>query len=102
MSSTPNLTPLKNPTPREQFRQSGDNITKHRNLVDSPEFERAVRFGLLEYQVLLAGQIRDGNSAMATGFKLQGALELMQVMRNLSETAAPQQRMLDKGLNHDA
>lgn len=99
---SPNLAPIKNPTPREQFRESGDNVTKHRNLVDSPEFNRAVHYALLEYQTLLVAQAKDGNSSMAVGFRLQGALELMGVMRNLAEPAPIIQRLAERGLNHDA
>lgn len=96
----PNLAPIKNPTPREIFRESGDSVTKHRNLIDLPEFSRAVNFSLLEFQTLLAAQVKDGNSAMCVGFKLQGALELMTVMRNLAEPAPVLQRLVEKSLNH--
>ncbi len=97
----PNLTPIKNPTPRERFRESGDNISKNRNLVDSPEFQRCIDFSLLEYQVLLSRQITDGNSSMANGFKLQGALEIVNVMRNLAETAPAVQKVVNQQLDHN-
>lgn len=98
----PNLTPVKNPSPREQFRAAVDNISKHRNLIDSPEFGRAVQFSMLEYQAMLSTQTKDGNSAMAVGYKLQGALELMAVMRNLAETPPVTPRLGEKTLNHQA
>ncbi len=96
----PNLTPIKNPSPRELFRESADNITQHRNLVDSVPFGKAVQFGLLEYQIMLANQTRDANSALAVGYKLQGAIELLSVIRNLAESPLATAKMPSQQLNH--
>lgn len=98
--STPSLTPVKNPTPRNQFRESADNISKHRKLVDSPEFVRAVHFALLEYQAMMASQTKDGNSAVACGFRNQGAIEFVGVLRTLAESESPFPPIVDRNLNH--
>lgn len=100
--SSPNLIPIKNPSFREQFRETANHITAHRDLVDSPAYTRAVHFGLLEFQSFLSGQVRDGNSSVAVGYKLQGAFELLSIMRNLAEPAPVLQRLADRGLNHQA
>jgi hypothetical protein len=76
---------LSNPPPKTRFLQSADNITKHRSMVDSREYERAVDFGLMQYFAELAAQVKDGNSAAMVGFKVAGAFEAVQSMRMLSE-----------------
>ncbi len=97
---SPNTVPLKNPTPREQFREVNDNITQHRNMVDSPVFGRAVHTALLEYQLNVTKQIGDGASSMAGGYKLQGAIEIMGLLRMLAESAPIMPRVSSPQLNH--
>lgn len=74
-----------NPSPKSRFMLSADNITKHRNLVDSREFERGVDFALLEYQAQLMQYATDGNGAAAVGIKLRGVHEFLQTFRLLGE-----------------
>ena len=92
--------PAINPTPKARFQQSGDSIAKHRNMVDLPEFTRATDFALLEYQMLLAKQTQDTQTAMAAGLKLQGALEFLTQLRLLSETAKVPTPQIVEQLNH--
>ena len=64
---------------------SDQNVSKHRALVDSREFERGVDFALLEYQTQLMGGVTDGNHAAAVALKLRGVHEFLQIFRMLSE-----------------
>ena len=79
------MPPQSNPTPKSRFLANSTYINQHRDLITSDAFIRATDVGLNHYQVLLANQVTDGNTAMAAGFKLQGALEYVQTMRLLSE-----------------
>ena len=70
---------------KARFMSSPDNISKHRALVDSREFQRGVDFALLEYQDQLMDGVGDGNTAATVGFKLRGVHEFLRVFRLLSE-----------------
>jgi hypothetical protein len=75
-----------NPTPKTRFLESGLRISEHRKMVDSPAFQAGADSALLEYSALLSTQSVDGQGAAANHFKLRGAQEFLQVLRNLSET----------------
>jgi hypothetical protein len=79
------MVPIVNPSPAQRFRSNPTYVNQHRELIVSDPFQRAVDFGLLEYQSLLVKQNENANTALAAGFKLQGALELIQTLRMLSE-----------------
>ena len=81
----PQAAPL-NPSPKARFQQAPDNISKHRALVDSKEFQRACDFALLQYQAELSQRIVDGTNAAANYFRMLGAQEFIQTMRLLSES----------------
>lgn len=86
MSEQPTLPDrIVNPTPKTRFMASDQNVTKHRQLVDSREFERGVDFALMEYQTQLMGAVTDGNHAAAVALKLRGAHEFLQIFRMLGE-----------------
>lgn len=95
-------TPLANPTPAQRFRQSPDSISKHRDMVDSTTYQRSIDFGIEQYAINLSQQVQDGNSAMAVGFKLQGAIEIILTMRNLSETPPQPKLVTVPKLDHNA
>lgn len=99
---SPNRVPLKNPQPKIRFQASGDNVSKHRDLMDSPEYQRAIDFGLLQYVAAVSQGITDGNTAMAAGFKILGAVELLSTVRMLSETPMPVVVAPVPNLNHQA
>jgi len=78
---------VKNPSPKARFQESQDNISKHRDMIQSREFQRASDFALLQYQIKLAAETNGNvNLAAAAHMKLCGAAELLLVMRNLGET----------------
>ena len=78
---SPNL----NPIAKERFRQSPQNISDHRALVESRAFDRAMDFAKLQYMTELANSTHDNNAAMANGWKVRGVEEFCGVMRTLSE-----------------
>lgn len=81
--------PITNPTPKARFQTSKDNCSKHRTMVDSPEFQRGLDFAHLQYELEVTNQNRDFNACAASAMKLQGALEFMGVLRNLAEPPPP-------------
>ena len=76
-----------NPSPRVRFQAIPNAITQHKAMLENPAFDRACDHAMFEYNRLCAEQIRDGNSAMAAGFKTQGALEFLQTLKTLAEAA---------------
>lgn len=76
-----------NPSPRARFQSVQGNITAHKALLENPYFDRGCDFAMLEYQRLLAEQVKDPNTAMSAGAKLQGALEFLQTLKTLAEAA---------------
>lgn len=61
-------------------------VREHRAMIEKPEFDRAVDMAQLEYQKLLAGQVVDGNTAMSAGFRAQGAIEFIGILKTLAES----------------
>lgn len=92
---TPQQPPLANPSPRHRFQESANNVSLHRKMVDSHEFQRATDFAMLEYSASLSTQTVDFQGGAANHFKLRGALEFLQTLRVLAE-APPKIRVMDK------
>jgi hypothetical protein len=87
---------IPNPSPRTSFQESSDVVTKHRKLLDLPEFHRAIRFALLQYQRVLAEssprELTHPNymHAAAVCFnQLKGAQDFVDTLLKLSEPPAP-------------
>lgn len=76
-----------NPSPRARFQKENGAVTAHRALLENPYFDKGADAAMLEYGSLVAQQAKDGNSAMAAGFRLQGAIEFLQVLKTLAESA---------------
>lgn len=107
MPETPSLTigtrrPNLNPTPKHRFRESGDNISKHRALLEQREFDRAIDFTMLEYQLQASARVQDANGALALGYKILGIQEFVSMLKTLSEIAPPPPRTADANLDHRA
>ena len=90
-------------TPKDRFRQSDTRISNHRKMVEADVFERSSDAALLQYLSMISSGVRDGNTAMAAGFRLQGAFELMHTLKNISEEP-PRMQMepAPQNLNHQA
>ena len=66
--------------------ESGNNISGHRKLVDSSEFQRAEDFAMREFTAEQMNKFGDANGAAAAALRIQGAHLFMQTFRLLSET----------------
>ncbi len=89
MTQTPEKSverPPVNPSPKFRFLTTEIFLNQHRALIDRPETQRAIDFALLEYQRILCEQNSDANAAAGNHFKVKGALEFVNVLKNLSET----------------
>lgn len=96
-------TPTINLSPKGRFLQSNDNVSRHRAMLETREFERASDFSMVQYCASIAESVRDANTALAAGFKLQGAFEYAHTFRNLSEQAkVPSIPAKADNLNHQA
>lgn len=93
-------TPITNPTPKARFQESGDNISKHRDMIGSKEFQRGCDSALLQYQAVLGLRTTDMATAAANQFKLLGAQEFLQELRLLAEMPVRSAPVLNKELDH--
>jgi len=93
-------TPTFNPSPKTRFRESGDSISKHRALLESGEFQRALDYALLEYQLQAAAQVRDTNAALAFGYKMIGVQEFISTLKLLSEVPRMPTPAVTENLDH--
>lgn len=83
-----------NPTPKMIFMSSGDNISKHRKLLEDPAFERAIFFAKAQY-VRRLHDISPGDLSMpnfascaAMSFeRIQGMEDFIAVLSTLSESS---------------
>jgi len=82
MSTTPaNI----NATPKARFLESSDNAAKHRDLVDSREFQRGCDFAMLEMSRSLSESTNNAQDAIPAALMLRGAHEFLEIFRRLSE-----------------
>ena len=73
-------------SPRERFWQNKDAVEKHRSLVSHPSFEKSLEVALAQYQHQESFKAdRNLEIAAATQFKISGAHQFVQLLRNLSE-----------------
>lgn len=79
-----NTAPI-NLSPKSRFQQSQDNVSRHRAMLETREFERATDFSMVQYCAVLAESVKDMNSAAIAGMKLQGAFEYAHAFRSLGE-----------------
>ena len=89
-----------NPSPKARFLAGSKNIEIHRSLIDRPEMQRALDYGLLEYMRILCEQNADANGAAAGHFKLRGAIEFVHLLKNLSETPSRPSTVPITNLDH--
>lgn len=88
-------------SPAQRFQLSGDNISKHRAMVDSNEFNRAIDFAALQLQINLSRNVPDSQAGMIAGFKLAGAQEFIAILKGLAEQPKAAEAPLIKSLNHN-
>lgn len=96
-------TVVTNPSPKKRFQESVDNVSKHRDLIQTREFERAIDFALLQYQANLAQvDLANFNLAASCHLRMLGAQEFVQVLRMLGESVSMPNRVGLEELNHNA
>lgn len=84
--------PTPNASPKQRFMEVESNISKHRDMVGTREFERGTDFAILHYHARLTASPATADAAMINGLKLQGAAEYLLELKMLAESpkaAAP-------------
>ena len=76
-----------NASPKARFTEVESHVREHKALVESDEFIRGADTALLQAQQMWSDQVKDGNTAMVAGVKLQGALEFLTQFKLLAESA---------------
>lgn len=102
MSTTPNGTPVKNPTPKARFQQLAPVVlSRHREMVSSDQFDMSADAALLELTKQLVG-VDNGNqyTAIASFHRIQGAYELLATMKTLAEATPKTTAVLPQQLDH--
>lgn len=82
VKAPPNL----NPSPKTRFRESADNISRHKAILETRELERGMDFAKLEFVSNVAASITDNSSAMAAGYMIMGMEQFCHTFRTLTET----------------
>lgn len=94
---------VKNPTPRQRFQEDPKIISSHRDVVGDPKFAYALDMALLEYQRVQSMAPQENyNACAAAHFKLVGAMEFMQLLRNLGESPTLPAAKPTANLDHKA
>lgn len=78
-----------NPSPKERFHQSENNVKEHHDLLQSRVFQRAEEFALAHYQRIISRQLGESKNqqvdGMVNGWKLVGVHEFLSELHNLAE-----------------
>ena len=74
-----------NPAPKVRFRESADNVSKHRALTENPALQKSLDFAVQQQQRDWANEVKDHNSAIAVGYKIVGLQEFLRTFMGLSE-----------------
>ena len=78
--------------PKQKFQQSSDNISKHRDLVEDPRFQRAIETTKLQYQKFLSGGSPTQFDFMCNGIAMKAVNDFCDMLLRLSEKVAEVQR----------
>jgi hypothetical protein len=78
--------PNVNPTPRQRFQQDTRRVHNHRELASGDIFTLSADFAMLEYLRNQTAKVIDTQSAMAAGYRLQGAQDYLATFRALGES----------------
>jgi hypothetical protein len=77
-----------NPTPRQKFQTIPSTVSAHRELMQNPQLNFSIDMALMEMQRRQANVAdKDVTGAATNHFKIQGALEFVEILRHLGETA---------------
>jgi len=85
----------KNPTPKEVFQSQKDNLSGHNRMMEGFSFEQGLTFAQLQYFRSLGNKVTDSASALAAGYKLQGAIGFIAELRLLAEPPVQGQSFKD-------
>lgn len=77
-------------------------IDGHKHLIELPSFEFGIDAALLQYTASLTQGQLDPNTAMAAGWKIQGAHEFVLQLKMLAETMKPPVPRVMESLDHNA
>lgn len=88
-------------SPKQEFQSVADRVSKHREMVDSAAFSRAMDYAQREYVGYVQSQIKDEATATAAGYKIQGMMEFCACLRMLSENPVIVAQRPVGNLNHN-
>ncbi len=92
--------PIRNPTPKQRYMMNVTFLKDHHAILDHPGFDRACDYALLQYQRQLTSNTSDAITASAAGFRMQGAMEFLMVLKNLGDSSPVPTRRPDDNLQH--
>src|SRR5437867_13267220 len=98
MSAT--ASPIINPSPKARFMESGQSISKHREMVQSNEVQRALDYGLLEFQRQVLDGLTNLNEAAGAALRIQGALQFAHLLKTLAESVRAPSIVPSGNLDH--
>lgn len=93
--------PAINPTPKQRFQESPDNISKHKALLENRELQRAIDFSLAEYSAQLALTVSENpNLATVAGLKSTGVHEFLMTFKMLATNPPKPVHTPSQNLDH--
>lgn len=92
---------ITNPSPKARFMGSKANVEAHRSLMQRDDLQHSIDFALLEYQRRVA-MITNEQLAATGHFRILGALEFIQTMKDLAESTPEPTKIIPPSLNHRA
>lgn len=97
-----------NPTPKEEFLATPGDVKSHRQLLDRPDFQRALRVALAQYNRAICSLAPSGmdtpNQLQASAMcfqRIQGATDFVDVLLKLSEVPRLPERKKPENLTHE-
>lgn len=93
---------VKNPSPKARFQETANHVQRHRDMIASPEFERAADYAMLQYSSKLATSMTSPtfNDYATMGVKITGAKEFLQELRMLAESPQMPTPVVVDNLDH--
>lgn len=89
--------PNVNPSPKERFLSNREFVTKHHDLIQLPEFQRALDYALLQMSRELAiRETPDAQDAMGAHYEIKGANDFIKTLKRLAESDIPQTKTVDR------
>lgn len=71
--------------PKARYQQSSDTISKHRDLIEDPRFQKAIDTAMLQYMKMQSNGAPTQYEAMCNGIAIKAIYDFCEILKQLSE-----------------